>query len=109
MTHIITSTAALETIKASEQSFVLLVTNDVCVVGERIVLKTKKLVAEHFPKLKTYTTCATSTPEVAAQLSVFVVPTVLVFFDGKKQIQKSRVFSITELESDIRRYYTMVF
>jgi hypothetical protein len=48
-------------------------------------------------------------PEVAAQNRVFAVPTLLVYFDGREYIRKSRNIGIGELEREIERPYSMIF
>jgi len=105
----ITAITQFEAIKTKEMGFVLYITNNMCNVGENIAPKLKKLMETEFPKMKLYETYNSELPELAAQLQVFVVPTILVFFDGKLYIQKSRSFSLTELQQEIARYYKMVF
>ncbi len=48
-------------------------------------------------------------PEVSAQQSIFTVPTVVVFLDGKEFIRKSRNISLSEFQKDIERPYSMYF
>jgi len=48
-------------------------------------------------------------PEVAAQNQVFAAPTILVFFDGREYIRKSRNIGISELQTEIERPYSMMF
>ncbi len=109
MQHTLNSIADFEHIKKGEKAFVLYITDDTCNVGESITPKLEKLITEQFPKLPIYYTYTNQTPELTAQLSVFTVPTVLVFFEGKLYIQKSRTFSLEELRQEIDRYYKMVF
>jgi thioredoxin-like negative regulator of GroEL len=47
--------------------------------------------------------------EISGQLSVFSVPTILVYFEGKKTIRTSRNIHIEELSEHIDRYYKMIF
>ena len=47
--------------------------------------------------------------EISGQLSVFSVPTILVYFDGKETIRTSRNVHIEELREQIDRYYKMIF
>ena len=109
MDHIINSIADFEHIKKTEKAFVLYLTDGTCNVGESVTPKLEKLIAEQFPKLKLYYSFTSATPEIAAQLSVFTIPTVLLFIEGKLYIQKSRAFSLEELRKEIDRYYKMVF
>ncbi len=109
MQNIINSIEAFEIIKEKETAFVLYITDNQCNVGESVAPKLEKLIAERFPKLTLYQTLLSHAPELTGQLSVFVVPTVLVFFEGKQYIQKSRSFSLEALQREIQRYYEMVF
>jgi hypothetical protein len=67
------------------------------------------LIEEKFSKIQFYFVDREMSPEIAAQHSVFVEPTILVFFDGRETIRKSRHFSIDELEMSIERPYSIIF
>ncbi len=109
MQYILNSIADFEQLKKTEKAFVLYITDGTCTVGESVTPKLEKLIAKQFPKLPIYYTYTSQTPELPAQLSVFTIPTVLVFFEGKLYIQKSRAFSLEELGGEIDRYYKMMF
>jgi thioredoxin 1 len=47
--------------------------------------------------------------EISGQLSVFSVPTILVFFEGRETIRVSRNIHIEDLCKHINRYYTIMF
>jgi thioredoxin-like negative regulator of GroEL len=47
--------------------------------------------------------------EISGQLSVFSVPTILVYFEDKETIRASRNVHIEELREQIERYYKMIF
>ena len=47
--------------------------------------------------------------EISGQLSVFSVPTILVYFEGKETIRVSRNVHLEELREQIERYYKMIF
>ncbi len=109
MPYILNSIEEFENIKNTQKAFVLYITDGTCNVGENIAPKLEKLIADHFPKLKLYYSYTSNTPEISAQLSIFTIPTLLVYFEGKLTIQKSRTFSLQELASEIDRYYKMLF
>ena len=109
MQGVIESYQDLEKIINNEKAFVLYITDGKCNVGESITPKLEKILSERFPKIKLYYVYTSLTPEIAAELSVFVIPTVLVYFDGKMYIQKSRSFSLQELQNEIDRYYQLLF
>ena len=109
MHYILNSIEEFENIKNYKKAFVLYITDGTCNVGENIAPKLEKIIKDHFPKLKLYYSYTSNTPEISAQLSIFTVPSLLVYFDGKLYIQKSRTFSLQELATEIERYYTMLF
>lgn len=47
--------------------------------------------------------------EISGQLSIFSVPTILVYFEGKETIRASRNVHLEELREQIDRYYKMIF
>lgn len=80
-----------------------------CGVCKSIKPKVITLVEENFSKLGLYYIDIEAIPEAAGQLSVFSVPTVLVFFQGREQVRVSRNFGIQELGGKIDRYYSLLF
>jgi hypothetical protein len=50
-----------------------------------------------------------ASPEISANNNVFVEPTILVFFEGKETIRKSRIVSIPDLSKAISRVYNLAF
>jgi len=109
MQHILTSIEEFENIKNNQKAFILCITDGTCSVGENIAPKLEKLIKDHFSKIKLYYSYSSNTPEISAQLSIFTTPTVLIFFEGKLYLQKSRTFSLEELKHKIERYYKMMF
>jgi len=80
-----------------------------CNVGEALEPKVLNLLESNFPKIPFYYIDMNASPEVSAKNSVFVEPTILVFFDGKETIRKSRIISIPELSNAISRIYKLAF
>ncbi|HEX5624120.1 MAG TPA: thioredoxin family protein [Sulfuricurvum sp.] len=48
------------------------------------------------------------TPEIASYFSVFAIPTVLIYFQGREFFRKSRNMSVGEVVENIRRPYTLM-
>jgi len=48
------------------------------------------------------------TPEIASHFSVFAIPTLLVFFEGREFLRKSRHMSVGEVVDAIRRPYNIM-
>ncbi|WP_457617188.1 thioredoxin family protein [Lutibacter sp.] len=80
-----------------------------CSVGEAVEPKVKNLLQTHFPKLKFVAIDLNFAPEVTAKYTVFVEPTILVFFEGKEAIRMSRNISIEALKKAIDRLYQLIF
>jgi len=80
-----------------------------CAVGEAFEPKVRKLLSEKFPKINFYNIDINLSPTLAAKFSAFVEPTILVFFEGKETIRKSRNIGIYELEEAIKRPYQLIF
>ncbi len=80
-----------------------------CSVGESLEPKVKKLLHNKFPKIPFYFIDMHIYPEVSAKNNVFVEPTILVFFDKKETIRKSRIVSIQDLSDSISRIYKLAF
>ena len=73
---------------------------------------TPKLLAAletRFPRLVIERVDTASQPEAAAQFSVFSIPTLLVFFEGKETLRESRVMSVGEVTHRIQRPYDLLF
>lgn len=75
------------------------------------VLKPKviEMLENDFPKIEFHYVNLNESKEIAGQLSVFTVPTILIVFDGKEIIRASRNIHIDELREQIERYYQMIF
>lgn len=80
-----------------------------CSVAESLEDKVHKSTLKIFPDMLMYIVDIHNNPEIAARFQVFVEPTVLVFFQGKETIRKSRNFSLLELEKELKRYHSLIF
>lgn len=80
-----------------------------CGVCRSIQPKVIQLVEDNFPGLRSYYVDIEAVPEASGQLSVFTVPAVLVYFEGREMVREARNFGIQELGGKIDRYYSMVF
>lgn len=75
------------------------------------VLKPKviEMIETDFPEIYFCYVDLNKAKEISGQLSVFSVPTILVYFEGKESIRSSRNVHIEELCERIDRYYKMIF
>jgi thiol-disulfide isomerase/thioredoxin len=80
-----------------------------CSLGEALEPKVFQLIQNNYPKISFYFIDIQHLPDVAAYYNAFVEPTILVFFDGKESIRKSRNVGIEELSTVISRLYKIIF
>ena len=75
------------------------------------VLKPKviEMIENDFPRISFYYVDLNEAKEISGQLSVFSVPTILVYFEGRETIRVSRNVHLEELHEQINRYYQMIF
>jgi thioredoxin 1 len=75
------------------------------------VLKPKviEMIEKDFPQIEFQYIDLNEAKEISGQLSVFSVPTILVYFEGKETIRVSRNIHLEELSVQIERYYQMIF
>lgn len=75
------------------------------------VLKPKviEMIESDFPEMKYCYVDLNESKEISGQLSVFSVPTILIYFEGKETIRASRNVHLEELREQIERYYKMIF
>ncbi|MBE0424635.1 MAG: thioredoxin family protein [Lutibacter sp.] len=106
---IINSFEQLEKILQKTTAVLLYFSTISCNVGEALEPKVHELLKTNFPKIGFYKVDMNFSPEIAAKYSAFVEPTILVFFEGKETIRKSRNIGIYELQSAILRPYKLIF
>lgn len=82
---------------------------DTCSVCHVLKPKVAQMVAEFFPLMKAFYIQSDRQPELAAQNRIFTAPTVVVFFEGRETIRKSRAFGIEELKGEMQRPYSFLF
>ena len=80
-----------------------------CSVVEALEPKVKNLIVEKFSKIKYITIDINASPEISSAFQAFVEPTILVFFEGKETLRRSRNISVLELENALIRPYELFF
>lgn len=96
-------------LKEHETALLCYFSTEACNVCKILKPKVGELIESEFPKIKLAYIKSDKLPEVAAQNQVFAAPTILVFFDGREYIRKSRNIGIGELHKEIERPYSMIF
>jgi thioredoxin-like negative regulator of GroEL len=95
--------------KEEEPALLAYFSTESCNVCKVLKPKVADLIQASFPEIKMVYIQTDKLPEVAAQNQVFAVPTLLVYFEGREYIRKSRNIGIGELEREIDRPYSMIF
>lgn len=80
-----------------------------CSVCKVLKPKALEMIGKNFPEITFCYVDLNEAKEISGQLSVFSVPTILVYFEGKETIRVSRNVHLEELREQIERYYKMVF
>ena len=93
----------------SEPALLVYFSTDECNVCKVLKPKLGEMMAENFPQVKLYYVNINQSPEIAAQNSIFAVPTLQIIFDGHEFVRKSRNFGLEELKMEIKRPYHMMF
>lgn len=79
-----------------------------CNVCHALKPKLIEAIISEFPTFMIESVDISETPEIASQFSVFTIPTVLIFFQGREFCRKSRHMSVGEVIEEIRRPYTLM-
>ncbi len=100
-----TITQTLET----ERSVMLYFGTPSCSVCHALRPKLFRAVEECFPKMLIQSIDTSSEPEAAAAFQVFGIPTVLIFFEGKEYLRKSRYMSVDAIIQTLTRPYALLY
>jgi len=105
----IDGTNSLASLIQGKDAVLVYFSTEECQVCKVLKPRVADLVESDFPLLGTAYADINRFPGFAAQHRVFTAPTIIVFFEGKEYIRKSRSFSLDELKSDIERIYNRMF
>jgi len=79
-----------------------------CNVCKVLKPKVKDLLTD-FPKIESKFIMIDKMPAASGKFSVFAVPTIICYIEGKEFIRLGRNFHLAELQEKISRYYEMIF
>ncbi|ADR34943.1 Thioredoxin domain-containing protein [Sulfuricurvum kujiense DSM 16994] len=79
-----------------------------CNVCHALKPKLVEAITDQFPTFVIESIDISQTPEIASHFSVFAIPTVLVFFQGREFLRKSRHMSVGEVIDSIERPYNLM-
>ncbi|MBD3801090.1 MAG: thioredoxin family protein [Campylobacterales bacterium] len=80
-----------------------------CNVCHALKPKLVDAVTSNFDAVEIVSIDISESPEIASHYSVFTIPTLLVFLDGREFLRKSRHMSVGEVVEAIRRPYEIMF
>jgi len=79
-----------------------------CNVCHALKPKLTEAIMDNFPTFVIESIDISETPEIASHFSVFAIPTVLIFFQGREFLRKSRHMSVGEVTDAIARPYSIM-
>lgn len=79
-----------------------------CNVCHALKPKLTEAIMDHFPTFIIESIDISETPEIASYFTVFAIPTVLIFFQGREFLRKSRHMSVGEVVDAIERPYNLM-
>ena len=93
---------------ANARGIVLYFKNTHCPPCQVLRPKVETLISEKFPRMDFQIIDTLENPLLSGLYNVFSNPTILVFFEGKEYIRKSKYITLSELEQGINRLYQMM-
>ena len=79
-----------------------------CGVCKALIPKIEAML-EDFPEIKAGYVDLDKIPEAAGKFSIFTIPGILIYIQGKESIRKARYVSVDELAGEINRYYSLLY
>ena len=80
-----------------------------CSVCTVLKPRVMELLLQRFTSVATAEVDCAAAPELAAQLGVLTIPTLIVYFDGSELLRKVRNFSPAQLADELARPYSLFF
>ena len=105
----ITSLSEFESIVHENDAVLVYFSHEKCNVCKVLKPKIREMLSENFPEIKMFYSDTVLYPEIAAQNSIFTVPTIIIYLDKKEFLRKSRNVGIEELKKELRRPYDLFF
>jgi thioredoxin-like negative regulator of GroEL len=103
----LTSISQADTFIAENQLAFLYISRNNCSVCHALLPQVKKLM-DKFPDIQLGHIVADNVEEVAGRFSVFTVPVLLLFAEGKEYVREARIVHMDKLEEKIERIYANI-
>ncbi|HAN78021.1 MAG TPA: thioredoxin [Bacteroidales bacterium] len=105
----IASYSHFEEILATEAAVLVYFSHDACNVCNVLKPKVAELLQDNFPQIALFFVDTVKTPDIAAQCTIFTVPGIIVYFEGREFFRRSRNIGIDELSALLERPYELMF
>jgi thiol-disulfide isomerase/thioredoxin len=79
-----------------------------CGICSSLLPKLDKML-ESYPKVESFHISIDKMPAASGKFSVFTVPTIIVYVDGREAIREARFISMDVLEEKLSKYYFLFF
>ena len=97
----------IENIINTKEPVLIYFSGENCSVCKALKPKIEEQIKKNFSKMKIYELKTETYKEIASNFTVFSIPTILVFFDGKEFFRKSRNISILGFIEELKRPYSL--
>ncbi|CAN7569938.1 thioredoxin family protein [Rossellomorea sp. LjRoot5] len=91
----------------AEKLLLLYISRPDCSVCHALLPQVEEMLKD-FKSVRSIHADAEEIPEIAGEFSIFTVPVIIVFVDGKEMVRKARFVPIDELHSQISRLTEML-
>lgn len=94
---------------ATEAALAVYFSADSCHVCHVLYPRIEQMLAEHYPRFRLLRIRVNDAPELAAQMGVLSVPTLLIYLDHREMQRYVRQLSVDALRQDLQRPYQLLF
>lgn len=109
MSELLFSADAVDGFLASHPICALYFSAPNCAVCDVLKPKLIAMLTRRFPRIGIGEVDCSQLPSLAAGYSVFTVPSLVVFTEGKESLRKMRSFGIAALASELERPYSLFY
>jgi thiol-disulfide isomerase/thioredoxin len=109
ISHKISDISSLNLLIQSKPALMIWFSHDDCSVCKSVLPKIHMMRDDCFPAIEIAYCDTLINPEIAAHYSIFTVPALLLYFEGREYIRTARNINTTQLQQQIDRPYSMFF
>lgn len=109
MTDKTLTAAEVTALIAAEPALAVYFSSTACNVCHALFPRIEQMMAESYPRFRLLRVRVDDAPEVAAQMGVLSVPTLLIYLDHHEAQRYVRQLSVEALRRDLERPYQLLF